>query len=152
MLIGGCAPEDYKIVQSEYQQWFVQTHYSLRILRRCHLLRFRLVCLFATCFGIARVIILDKLKIRRPLEISFINRVGSSTDNRCIRTTGGWLGLAPAACRVGDVAALFRGGKVPLVLRADGAGKWKPVGAAYVHGVMYGEAFEEDKCETMHLI
>ena len=96
--------------------------------------------------------ILDKLKIRRPLEISFMNRLGNSEDMRCIRTTNGWLGLAPKACRVGDVVALFRGGRVPLVLRANGAGKWKLVGAAYVHGVMYGEAFEEDKCETMHII
>ena len=41
---------------------------------------------------------------------------------------------------------------MPLILTADGIGKWKLVGVAYIHGVMYGEAFEEDKCETMHLI
>jgi hypothetical protein len=152
LLIGGCAPADYKIVQGEYQQWFVQTHYSLRILRRCHLLQFRVVCSLATCFVAGRIMILNKLKFHRSLDTSFLKRSGSSTNNRCIRTTSGWLGLAPAACRVGDVAALFRGGKVPLILTADGAGKWKLVGAAYVHGVMYGEAFEEDKCETMHLI
>jgi hypothetical protein len=151
LLMGGCAPEDYKMAQTEYQQWFVLTHYSLRILRLCHLLRFRSVCLVSICFIIGRVMILDKLKICRPLDISFNNRIGSIEHNRCIRTTNGWLGLAPAACRVGDVAALFRGGRVPLVLRASGAGKWKLVGAAYVHGVMYGEAFEEDKCEICTL-
>lgn len=153
LVVGGCAPEEYQVAQSEFQQWFIQTHYSFRILRRCYLLRSWTVCFLVICFVIGRVAILDKLKIRRPLENSFMNRLGSSSEDKgFIRTTNGWLGLASAGCKVGDVVSLVRGGTMPLVLRADSAGKWKLVGAAYVHGVMYSEAFEEDKCKTMELI
>lgn len=132
-------------------QWFVHAHYSVRILRRYQLFRSHTMCLLWAWFLIVRIALLDKLKINRPLELSFLNRLASE-DKRGIKTSNRWLGLAPQECRVGDVVALFRGGRMPLVLRSNGAGKWKLVGAAYVHGVMYGEAFEEDKCESMCLV
>jgi hypothetical protein len=60
-------------------------------------------------------------------------------------TTRGFLGLGPPAAEVGDLVVVLGGGDVPFVLRSvgvrgDGAReRFKLIGEAYVHGVMYGE-------------
>lgn len=60
--------------------------------------------------------------------------------------------MGPRLLREGDEIVLVKGGMVPLVLRARGEGRWKLVGDAYVHGIMHGEAFDEDRCQTMWIV
>ncbi|KAF2281184.1 uncharacterized protein EI97DRAFT_429246 [Westerdykella ornata] len=69
-----------------------------------------------------------------------------------------FLGLVPGLSRVGDVAVLCAGVKVPLVLRKregfDGGERWELVGDAYVHGVMNGERWVDDRTqwEIFHVV
>lgn len=63
-----------------------------------------------------------------------------------VRTECGYVGLVHGKTKVGDKVALFRGGLLPLVIREHGK-EWRVVGDGYVHGVMKGEKFDDDKCE-----
>ena len=56
-------------------------------------------------------------------------------------TREGRVGLVPHVAREGDVVAVFEGGRVPFVLRAnEGLGRgYTLVGEAYIYGVMEGE-------------
>jgi hypothetical protein len=71
----------------------------------------------------------------------------------------GWIGVAPAGSRRGDVVAVLAGAEMPVVLRRVGGEeecrgeeeeggedmgeeRWKVIGLAYVHGIMNGEAVE----------
>jgi hypothetical protein len=68
-------------------------------------------------------------------------------DRRFFKTRDGHIGLGPGLARKGDCIALVKGVKTPLVLRAIGdSGRWELVGDCYVHGVMKGEKFDEEKC------
>ncbi|KAJ9621331.1 hypothetical protein H2203_007383 [Taxawa tesnikishii (nom. ined.)] len=57
---------------------------------------------------------------------------------------------AVASCS-GDTVVVFKGGARPFVLRRH-EDKWRLIGDCYVHGIMYGAAFEEDKCVDIHLV
>ncbi|CAN8105391.1 unnamed protein product [Discula destructiva] len=70
-------------------------------------------------------------------------RLGWASDGR--------LCLLPAEAEVGDMIILACGGRAPLVVRADGDGYHEFVGEAYIHGVMDGEVFEEDKCRDIKI-
>jgi hypothetical protein len=67
-------------------------------------------------------------------------------------TERGRMGLVPDHTKEGDVTFLLQGGDVPFVLRQRGDGTFVFVGHCYLHGVMNGEAYEEDKCEDMVLV
>lgn len=69
---------------------------------------------------------------------AFAKRVSNGTY--CV-TKMGYAGLMPGDVRTGDEVCVFTGGGVPFVLRRTGVGEtYTLVGAAYVHGLMYGEA------------
>lgn len=57
---------------------------------------------------------------------------------RLITTNEGYMGLAPAATRAGDIVAIVSGCDVPLVLRQEG-NRFRVLGESYVHGMMSGE-------------
>ncbi|KAF9229921.1 hypothetical protein BU15DRAFT_24559, partial [Melanogaster broomeanus] len=56
-----------------------------------------------------------------------------------------YVGLVPRSAQLGDTISLFKGGKVPLVLRPlkEHDESWRLVGECYVHGIMQGSAFDE---------
>ncbi|KAI1279465.1 heterokaryon incompatibility protein-domain-containing protein [Xylaria sp. FL0933] len=65
---------------------------------------------------------------------------------RMIRTRDRELvGLVPAAANVGDHIFLFKGSRVPIVVREHNS-QLLVVGDCYIHGIMNGEAFEESRC------
>jgi hypothetical protein len=77
------------------------------------------------------------------------------------RTDGDLAGLFPAPSlttpntvpsRVGDSIVLFRGGSRPYVIRREEGGRWRLIGNAYVHGIMYGAAFREKECVDIELV
>ncbi|KAF1835349.1 HET-domain-containing protein [Decorospora gaudefroyi] len=68
---------------------------------------------------------------------------------RMARTQKGYLVLAPRLTRRGDCVVVCKGGQLPLVVRRDGRGLWVLVGECYVHGIMYGEAWDERLCRDM---
>nr|UMZ45361.1 hypothetical protein [Paramyrothecium roridum] len=80
--------------------------------------------------------------------------LGGNTNRRIVRSKKGYVGFAGPQTKPGDCIALFAGGAVPVIIRRGAEllgseARWKIVGDAYVHGVMFGEAFDESKCETM---
>jgi hypothetical protein len=72
-------------------------------------------------------------------------------DRKMARTSTGLLAMAPGLSEVGDKITLFKGGKTPFVIRAKGS-HWELIGEAYVHGIMYGGAFDERRCEDFRLV
>lgn len=73
-------------------------------------------------------------------------------QRRVVKTENGYLGLASRDADVGDYVALCKGSSVPLIFRVDGVeNSFLFVGDVYVHGIMRGEAFREDKCHSMLL-
>jgi len=71
---------------------------------------------------------------------------------------GHYLGLFPLGAREGDEVWLVAGVGTPLVLRpcegdagAGGEAPYENVGECYVHGIMYGEAWDDTGLETVLL-
>ncbi|CCF46778.1 hypothetical protein CH063_15426 [Colletotrichum higginsianum] len=58
---------------------------------------------------------------------------------------GRYVGMVPEGCEAGDEIWVLKGCNAPFVLRrsAEREGARRIVGAAYVHGIMNGEAVEE---------
>lgn len=80
-------------------------------------------------------------------------------SRRMVRTKDGRIGLAPKYAMPGDKIALFEGGKVPVVVkdksRFDDETKqdeYEVVGECYVHGIMKGECWSEERCRMMWLV
>jgi Heterokaryon incompatibility protein (HET) len=72
------------------------------------------------------------------------------TLKRIARTKQGFLCLVPDLTQIGDQIWLFRGGRVPLVIRNGEKGQWDLIGEAFVHGIMNGERFDDEACGEMH--
>lgn len=66
---------------------------------------------------------------------------GIGPDRRLFATEAGYLGLGPVSIQQGDQIWLFKGGRVPFVLRPVENGCYKLIGETYVHGVMNGEVW-----------
>ncbi|KAK3642788.1 hypothetical protein LTR56_010612 [Elasticomyces elasticus] len=66
-------------------------------------------------------------------------------DRRLLVTNTGRCGLGPSIMQSGDVVTIVRGADVPFVLRPADKGYYQFVGAAYVNGIMDGEAVEEHR-------
>jgi hypothetical protein len=81
-------------------------------------------------------------------EVSKCLKIG--LNRMLVKTERGFLGLAHGSARPGDRIMLCKGSEVPLVLRKEGE-IWTLVGECYVHGIMNGEAFEEEKCQPIVL-
>ena len=58
------------------------------------------------------------------------------------RTDTGFIGFGPLTTKPGDIVVVVAGGDVPLILRPR-LNYFLLVGQAYVHGVMFGELFEQ---------
>ncbi|KAF3023680.1 hypothetical protein E8E14_013634 [Neopestalotiopsis sp. 37M] len=69
----------------------------------------------------------------------------ASDQKRMYSTTSGRFGIGPASLRCGDQVYIFKGGRVPFVLRQNDDGEtYTLLGSTYVHGVMYGEAMTDE--------
>jgi hypothetical protein len=74
-----------------------------------------------------------------------------SKNRRMFKTRDGYIGLGPSGMKESDRIALFKGGKMPLVVRPVG-GNLELVGDCYLHGIMFGERFREDECELIWFV
>lgn len=94
----------------------------------------------------------DKLNaIRRgeladgPQDAQMVAAVRDTNAQRIgMATQRGSIGLAPSNANVGDVVAVFTGGRVPIILRPQ-TGYYTVVGDAYVHGIMDRGAMRDTK-------
>jgi hypothetical protein len=61
-----------------------------------------------------------------------------------ITTERGYMGVTADTTKPGDLVCIIRGAQVPLILRESGDGTtFKFVGDCYIHGIMDGEAVDE---------
>ncbi|CAO2649240.1 Nn.00g066250.m01.CDS01 [Neocucurbitaria sp. VM-36] len=88
---------------------------------------------------------------RRQLR-NFEKHMRKATEGRrLISSSSGLIGLAPMStaqdktCR--DEIWLLRGARVPFILRRLSENRYRIVGEAYVHGLMYGEAVDSFHAE-----
>lgn len=71
---------------------------------------------------------------------AFSVMLGHIPERRIGVTQAGRISLLPKLCEVGDHVMIFKGGRVPVILRPQGNGGVKVVGEAHVYGIMDGEA------------
>jgi hypothetical protein len=72
-------------------------------------------------------------------------------DHRMAITASGYLSLVPWPTQAGDRIVLLQSGRTPYVLRKAGE-KWNIIGDCYVHGIMSGEAWSDDRCVDIEII
>lgn len=75
-----------------------------------------------------------------------------TTLRRFAGTRDGRFGFFPEQAVVGDDIALLLGAGEPIVLRLVSPGTYEVIGAAYVEGIMLGEAFDETKLTEILLV
>ena len=83
--------------------------------------------------------------------IKFAELAKRLRGRKLARTGKGYLALVSADAVVGDVVMLCKGSKLHLVVRRMDM-KWQLVESCYVHGIMYGEAWDESQCTDTHII
>jgi hypothetical protein len=69
---------------------------------------------------------------------------------RC-RTANGYLCQVPAQSQVGDKIVIIQGCEVPYLFRPSHAATYTVVGNCYVHGIMYGEAWDESLVQDIQI-
>ena len=85
---------------------------------------------------------------RNRRQEAFSNMCTGVSGRVIIRTGQGYTGLAPQDTKEGDSVFLLKGGKLPFILRESGE-NWRIVGDCYIHGIMDGEAFDDERCATI---
>ena len=83
----------------------------------------------------------DLANMKRIFDTS---RTDYCIDRRFFVTGSGRVGIGPRCMQPEDIVVVLRGGKWPFILRKKGDGYWL-LGAAYVHGIMDGEAVQSHK-------
>ncbi|KAE9368268.1 HET-domain-containing protein [Stipitochalara longipes BDJ] len=76
------------------------------------------------------------------------------SGRRIFLMDNGFMGIVPAAAKVGDTIAAFRGGRVPFVIRPHKSGdaSWELIGDCYVHGIMRGEIFHGENIQERDFV
>jgi hypothetical protein len=69
-------------------------------------------------------------------------------NRRFVKTRGGWYGLCPRDTMPNDKIVLLQGGTVPIVLRPSGE-RWVLVGECFLDGAMYGELWDQERCQML---
>jgi len=67
-----------------------------------------------------------------------------NTGRAFFTTSAGYMGSGFHAIQEGDTVALFAGARHPMIIRRVGE-YHRLVGPAYIHGIMYGEAWPKDE-------
>lgn len=104
--------------------------------------------LYCTILGVLKTLNLYR-KSTRGVEVSFSSRC-KETGYRCmIRIEAGYVGLAVHAAEIGDYVCLSKSAHTPLLVRKTAGSRL--VDDAYIHGIMYGERWQPEKCAMIWL-
>jgi len=80
----------------------------------------------------------------KTMSILNTSRVDYCIHRRFFITRAGRVGIGPRCMQPDDIVVVLRGGGTPFILRKKVNGYWL-LGAAYVHGIMDGEAVQMHK-------
>jgi hypothetical protein len=84
---------------------------------------------------------------------AYMNDVSAACSNRSFFTTlDGRVGLGPSNLETGDTVCIFCNTFTPFIIRSRESGHSELIGEAYVHGLMYGEIFDEKDEEHLEKI
>jgi hypothetical protein len=71
-------------------------------------------------------------------------------NRRFCRTATGYIGILPDSAEQDNEIFLLKGCLTPMVLRASAlADQWTLIGPCYLHGVMQGQLWGEEKCHDV---
>lgn len=150
-ICAGCILEDFNMVREEFLS-FYKAMKPLQILHKVHLSSSSPMIMFIMLSFFVQNFLFPHFGIKSPIKWQgFTDRTVFTWGRRMARTSQGYIGLVPATTKLGDCVWLLKGGNVPFILREDGKAK-RMIGEAYVHGIMRGEAFNEDKCENIEIV
>lgn len=85
---------------------------------------------------------------------AFASMIEEALGRRLCWTNQEHIAMVPPDTQTGDEVWLIQGCRMPIILRSVGdfQGARELVGDSYVHGVMYGEAFDLARCSDVTLI
>ena len=147
-LIAGQTQDGLDAGREEYLKWDSAVRSNFRHMPTSPLLRWaRGVVALPMLLAYGKSLLSGGGDVERIMQ--FRQKMTVATHRRLFRTQKGYLGLGPMGLSRNDAVTLLRGGMVPLVLRARGADQWELVGDCYVHGMMRGEAFVKERCQTL---
>lgn len=72
----------------------------------------------------------------------------ASVGRRLIISDNGYMGIVAPNTERGDLICILFGGEVPFILRAVEGGRYRLIGECYVHGIMDGEALDDEIKKT----
>ena len=155
LICGRVEPEGYATAREMFYK-IEESNATLVYLTSFILPPFWLMVLAVLALGVIQVVKglcggVRELEVKAvPMEFVRKGIHSSSTKWTIVKTAAGYIGMVPITAQTGDRIGLFKGGKVPLILRQVGDGSsWQLIGECYIHGVMQGEAFEEGNCEKI---
>lgn len=94
-----------------------------------------------------------RLGDRREAGNSYRASMASANSMRPYLTERGYLGLAATVARKGDLMVVFKGARIPYVVRpVDGKRRFQFIGEAYCDGVMDGEIVGKVTAEEFYLV
>jgi hypothetical protein len=127
----------------------------------------KLMLLYRACYPNGRIPVRlwPPPDVPQPIDTLLLDRFNRMCYGRCLFITeAGYIGVGPESSTKGDSVYIIDRVKVPLILRpkrcfiGDGqhapfaiSNMWQLVGEAYVHGIMNGERYKEDKIEEFQL-
>jgi hypothetical protein len=149
--VHGFRHEEKEQVRGEFNDFFATWRKPWILEERLGLHRFKhllavytaillLLCVFQAMFGS------DELS----KGLAFPGRCEDIEGRRMIRTESGYIGLAVGAAQIGDYVYLFKGARMPFLVRSTSTGL-RLVGDCYIHGVMQGERWQPESCDTIWL-
>ncbi|KAI1749586.1 HET-domain-containing protein [Xylaria castorea] len=75
--------------------------------------------------------------------------IAMTRHRRFFITKNGYMGLGPRDTNVGDSIMILQGHQAPILARATEGKHWKVIGDSYMHGIMEGSVFKQEKCELL---
>jgi hypothetical protein len=139
-------PIDDPTLKQDFKNWWSVARYGRIVLTSSALSILEPISVLAAFY-----LTLANMRFLKDADKSFIrlrSKMMATAHRRFFRTAESYLGLGPHTMQTGDQIILCKGARVPFVLRPKGS-EWELVGDCWVHSIMQGEAFHEDKCSTL---
>jgi hypothetical protein len=74
-------------------------------------------------------------------------------ERRLFATEKGFLGIGPWTLQESDAIILVAGADIPYAFRQDkGTNRWRLIGEAYIHGLLNGEASQDESLKFEMLL
>ncbi|MCJ1360121.1 MAG: hypothetical protein MMC33_010124 [Icmadophila ericetorum] len=155
-LVAGRMFGPYEDMKKLHERWYNQMakFRVLQVLRLDRLWLFQLlcyitvsICMIAQFFNLPSLI---QWVMPNPESI-FLTLCSPVKNRRIVLTDHRMIGLVPGSAQDDDFIALFKGGRLPLVVRPKD-GDWELVGDCYMHGIMAGQIWDEKLCQEMWFV